>query len=39
VKGLRQIKAELDAMPESEKKEALKEKIDSVNNGKRDLYY
>lgn len=38
-KGLKQIRAELEAMPESEAKEALKEKIDSVNNGKRDLYY
>lgn len=38
-KGLRQIEAELDAMPEGEKKEALKVRIKKVNQDQRDLYY
>ena len=38
-KGLRQIQIELDAMPEGEKKDSLREKINSVKNGERDLYY
>lgn len=38
-KGLRQIKAELNAMPGGETKKALEERIDRVNEGERDLYY
>jgi len=38
-KGLIQIKKELQAMPEGEKKEALQKRIEEVNSGKRDLYY
>ncbi len=38
-KGFRQIQKELDAMPEGEKKELLREKIESVKDGERDLYY
>lgn len=38
-KGLKQIKSELKAMAEGEAKDLLTEKIEAVNNGKRDLYY
>ncbi len=38
-KGLRQIQIELDAMPDGEKKDSLRKKIESVKNGERDLYY
>ena len=38
-KGLRQIKRELQAMPDGEKKRALQERVEEVNAGKRDLYY
>ncbi|MCK5134137.1 MAG: [FeFe] hydrogenase H-cluster radical SAM maturase HydG, partial [Candidatus Sabulitectum sp.] len=38
-KILRQIKAELKAMPEGEEKDSLLKRIDAVNKGERDLYY
>jgi 2-iminoacetate synthase len=38
-KGLKQIAIELEAMPEGSNKESLIQKIESVKNGQRDLYY
>jgi len=39
IKGLRQVRKELEAMPGGEAKESLKQKIEQVEGGKRDLYY
>lgn len=38
-KGLAQLQAELDSMPEGGEKNALLERIRKVNDGERDLYY
>ncbi len=38
-KGLAQLQAELDSMPEGSEKNALLERIRKVNAGERDLYY